>query len=130
MLPHSAAVFAELSARHPDVPGIHFGVNNAHLLEAMQDAGSSIMGVDSSVTLREVRQRLGSRNPHLVLQGNLNPERVLEGPEQAIAATDEVLESNSSHPGHIFNLGHGVTPQCDPDILHAVVRHVHERTSQ
>ncbi len=130
VLPHSTAVFAELSSRHPQVPGIHFGVNNAHLLEAMQEAGSSVMGIDASITLHEARQRLGNHNDNLILQGNLNPERILEGLHQAIAATDEVLASNASHPGHIFNLGHGVTPQCDPDILHAVVRHVHERTSK
>jgi len=50
--------------------------------------------------------------------------------EPALAAADEVLASNAQHPGHIFNLGHGVTPQCNPDVLHAIVQHVHERTAQ
>ena len=65
-----------------------------------------------------------------MLQGNLHTDRVLEGVEPALAAADEVLASNAQHPGHIFNLGHGVTPQCNPDVLHAIVQHVHERTAQ
>ena len=126
VLPHSTTVFQELSQRHPHVRGIHFGTNCAHLLEAMHEAGAGIMGIDSSITLANARERLGN---NVVLQGNLNAERILEGVESALAATDEVLASNAGNPGHIFNLGHGVTPECDPDILAAVVRHVHERTS-
>lgn len=127
VLPHTKNVFAELSLLHPEVPGIHFGVNCAHLLEAMHEAGASIMGIDATISLHAVRERLGA---DVVLQGNLNTDRVLEGAKSAIAATDEVLASNAQHPGHIFNLGHGVTPQCDPDVLHAIVQHVHERTAQ
>jgi uroporphyrinogen decarboxylase len=125
VLPHSRALFAELRRLHPDVPGIHFGVGCSHLLEAMHEAGASVLGVDQTVRLDEVRRRVGS---DVVLQGNLDPAAVLAGRDAAIAATDDVLATNAGHPGHIFNLGHGVTPQCDPDVLHAVVQHVHERT--
>lgn len=127
VLPHTAHLFAELGRLHPDTPGIHFGVGCSHLLEAMHDAGGAVMGVDPTVTLAEVRRRLGN---DVVLQGNLDPAAVLAGRDEAIAATDAVLESNAGHPGHIFNLGHGVTPQCDPDVLLAVVQHVHERTTR
>lgn len=125
VLPHTRALFAELRRLHPAVPGIHFGVGCSHLLEAMNEAGASVLGVDQTVGLDEVRRRVGA---DVVLQGNLDPAAVLEGHDAAIAATDAVLAANAGHPGHIFNLGHGVTPQCDPDVLHAVVRHVHERT--
>lgn len=127
VLPHTKNVFTELSRLHPEVAGIHFGVNCAHLLESMHEAGASIMGIDATITLQSVRERLGA---NVVLQGNLNTDRVLEGVEPALAAADEVLASNAQHPGHIFNLGHGVTPQCNPDVLHAIVQHVHERTAQ
>ena len=125
VLPHMIRLFGELARLHPTVPGIHFGVGCSHLLEAMHLAGASVMGVDPTITLAEVRRRLG---PDVVLQGNLDPAGVLAGRDAAIAAADAVLESNGGHPGHIFNLGHGVTPQCDPDVLLAVVQHVHERT--
>jgi uroporphyrinogen decarboxylase len=125
VLPHTRSLFAELRRLHPDVAGIHFGVGCAHLLEAMHEAGAAVLGVDQTVRIDEVRRRVGN---DVVLQGNLDPAAVLAGRDAAIAATDDVLAANAGHPGHIFNLGHGVTPQCDPDVLHAVVQHVHERT--
>lgn len=126
VLPYSRRLFAELESLHPGVPGIHFGVGCAHLLEAMHEAGSAVMGIDATVTLAEVRSRLGA---DVVLQGNLDPAAVLAGRDAALAAADAVLASNAGHPGHIFNLGHGVTPQCDPDVLLAVVEHVHHATT-
>lgn len=125
VLPHTRALFAELRRLHPSVPGIHFGVGCSHLLEAMHEAGGAVLGVDQSLRLDEVRRRVGA---DAVLQGNLDPAAVLAGTEAAIAATNDVLDANGGHPGHIFNLGHGVTPQCNPDVLLAVVQHVHERT--
>jgi len=125
VLPHTRTLFTELRRLHPNVAGIHFGVGCSHLLEAMHDAGAAVLGVDQTVPLDEVRRRIG---PDTILQGNLDPAEVLAGLDRAIAATDDVLAANGGHPGHIFNLGHGVTPQCDPDVLLAVVQHVHERT--
>ncbi len=125
VLPHMVTLFAELRRLHPQVPGIHFGVGCSHLLEAMHEAGAAVLGVDQTIRLDEVRRRVGS---DAVLQGNLDPAAVLAGHDAAISATDDVLSANGGHAGHIFNLGHGVTPQCDPDVLAAVVRHVHERT--
>jgi uroporphyrinogen decarboxylase len=71
----------------------------------------------------------------LVVQGNLDPVLALAGAEPALAGTDAVLADNvladgSRHPGHIFNLGHGVHPPTDPDVLAAVVARVHERTAR
>ena len=127
VLPHTTRLFTELRRLHPGTPGIHFGVGCSHLLEAMHEAGGAVMGIDPTVTLADARRRLGA---DVVLQGNLDPAAVLAGRDAAISATDAVLDSNAGHPGHIFNLGHGVTPQCDPDVLLAVVQHVHERTSR
>ncbi|MFM8389384.1 MAG: uroporphyrinogen decarboxylase family protein, partial [Actinomycetota bacterium] len=87
--------------------------------------GGAVLGVDQTLRLDEVRRRVGN---NVVLQGNLDPAAVLAGRDAALAAADDVLAANAGHPGHIFNLGHGVTPQCDPDVLLAVVQHVHERT--
>ncbi|MEZ5272585.1 MAG: uroporphyrinogen decarboxylase family protein [Ilumatobacteraceae bacterium] len=64
----------------------------------------------------------------LVVQGNLDPALVLAGVDVALAGTDAVLADNGNHPGHIFNLGHGVNPDTDPDVLQAVVDRVHGAT--
>jgi len=63
------------------------------------------------------------------VQGNLDPALVLAGVEVAVAGVDAVLADNNDHPGHIFNLGHGVQPNTDPGVLQAVVDRVKERTA-
>jgi len=122
VLPHSRRVFAELAARHPDAVGIHFGIGCGHLLEAMGAAGPGVIGLDWRTPIAEARQRLG---PDTVIQGNLDPALVLAGRDVALAGAAQVLADNGGHPGHIFNLGHGVDPASDPDVLAAVVELVH-----
>ena len=60
VLPHSRRVFAELAARHPDAPGIHFGIGCDHLLEAMHAAGPTVIGLDWRTPIAEARRRLGA----------------------------------------------------------------------
>ncbi len=131
VLPHSRRVFDELRARHPEAPGIHFGIGCDHLLESMHAAGPSVLGLDWRTPISTARNRLGDQ---LVVQGNLDPALVLAGEEAALAGTRSVLGDNelpdhTQHPGHIFNLGHGVQPESDPDVLAAVVDHVQRVTA-
>ena len=132
VLPHSRHVFRELHRRHPDAPGIHFGIGCDHLLESMYDTGATVLGLDWRTPIGTARRRLGD---DLVVQGNLDPALVLAGSEPALAGADQVLDDNrlpdgSRHPGHVFNLGHGVHPDTDPGVLQAVVDLVHERTNR
>jgi uroporphyrinogen decarboxylase len=125
VLPHSKRVFAELATRHPGVPGIHFGIGCDHLLELMYSAGPQIIGLDWRTSIRSARARLGAET---VVQGNLDPALVLAGIDVARAGTRDVLADNDGHPGHIFNLGHGVQPDTDPGVLAEIVTQVHEKT--
>jgi uroporphyrinogen decarboxylase len=125
VLPYSAAVFEGVASRHPQAPGVHFGIGCDHLLGAMLDAGPSVLGLDWRTRIADARRRL---DPDLVVQGNLDPALVLAGREVALAGTRAVLADNGGHPGHIFNLGHGVQPNTDPDVLAAVVDLVHRET--
>jgi uroporphyrinogen decarboxylase len=122
VLPHSRRLFAELAARHPGVPGIHFGIGCDHLLEHMYAAGPTVIGLDWRTPISEARKRLGD---DVVVQGNLDPALVLAGPGPAMAGAEAVLADNAGHPGHIFNLGHGVHPDSDPGVLAAIVELVH-----
>ena len=131
VLPHSQQVFAELRSRHPETPAIHFGVGCDHLLESMHTAGPDVLGLDWRTRIGDARRRLGD---NVALQGNLDPALILAGREPALAGALQVLDDNrradgSQHPGHIFNLGHGVHPDSDPDVLHAVVDLVHRETT-
>jgi uroporphyrinogen decarboxylase len=119
-------VFAELADRHPDSPGIHFGIGCDHLLERMLAAGPNVIGIDWRTRIADARARLG---PDQAVQGNLDPALVLAGAEVALDGARRVLDDNAGHPAHIFNLGHGVQPDTDPGVLHAVVDLVHELTT-
>jgi uroporphyrinogen decarboxylase len=125
VLPASAKVFAHVAGY--GVPRIHFGVGTGELLGLMGEAGADVVGVDWRVPLSEAHRRVG---PDKALQGNLDPA-VLFAPREAVAAqADRVLAEAAGLPGHIFNLGHGVLPDTDPDALTRLVAHVHERSAR
>jgi uroporphyrinogen decarboxylase len=125
--PYTERTLATLTGRHPGAPGIHFGVGCDHLLESMHAAGPAVIGLDWRTTIRDARRRLG---PDTVVQGNLDPALVLAGLDVALDATERVLADNAGHPGHIFNLGHGVLPDSDPGVLAAIVDRVHRSSSE
>ena len=125
VLPHSKNVFQQLRELHPTKPGIHFGIGCDHLLESMYEAGPQIIGLDWRTSISAARARMGSS---LIVQGNLDPALILAGSQPALAGAERVIKDNAGHPGHIFNLGHGVDPTTDPTILEDVVAFVHEST--
>jgi uroporphyrinogen decarboxylase len=126
VFPHSQRVFSELAERHPGVVGIHFGIGCDHLLERLHAAGPGVIGLDWRTPIHDARTRLGADT---VVQGNLDPSLVLAGSAPALEGARLVLADNGDHPGHIFNLGHGVDKDTDPDVLQAVVEFVHGETA-
>jgi uroporphyrinogen decarboxylase len=120
VLPHSRAVLDAVAGS--GVPRIHFGVGTGELLGAMAEAGADVVGVDFRVRLDEAARRIGGRP---VLQGNLDPAVVLAPWAAVEERTHDVLAQAANLRGHIFNLGHGVLPETDPDVLTRVVELVH-----
>ncbi len=123
--PHSSRVFAEISDF--DVPRIHFGVGTGELLAPMARVGADVVGVDWRVPLDEAQRRIG---PGPALQGNLDPTVLFAGDAviaehvaRVVADADRAVVAGAR--GHIFNLGHGVLPDTDPDTLTRVVDLVH-----
>jgi uroporphyrinogen decarboxylase len=118
--PYSARILAAV-----DVPTIHFGTGTATLLGAMAEAGGDVVGLDWRIPLDEGWERVGEERG---VQGNLDPA-VLLGPwERVEAAAQDVLDRAGGRPGHIFNLGHGVLPDTDPDALRRLTELVQART--
>jgi uroporphyrinogen decarboxylase len=109
-----------------DVPTIHFGTGTAHLLDLMASAGGDVIGLDWRVPLDDAWQTVGHDRG---VQGNLDPAAVLGPWERVEAGALDVLERAAGRPGHVFNLGHGVHPDSDPDDLRRLVELVHERTT-
>ncbi len=120
VLPASVKVFAGVADL--GVPRIHFGVTTGELLALLAKAGASVVGVDWRVPLDEARQRIG---PDVAVQGNLDPAVCLAPWPVVAEAATEVLALNAGRPGHIFNLGHGVLPETDPEVLERLVDLVH-----
>ena len=121
VLPHSKAVLAAV----PEVPRIHFGVGTGELLPLMAEAGADVVGVDWRVPLDEAAKRVGGGH---ALQGNLDPSVVFAPWPVVAERARDVLRRGASAEGHIFNLGHGVMPDTDPDVLARIVELVHEET--
>jgi len=141
VLPHTRRIFSALAAS--GVPRIHFGVGTGELLGLLGEAGADVVGVDWRVPLDEAARRVGASlagpspgepspgEPSLgehgkALQGNLDPAVLLAGWEVVEPRARAILARASTLGGHVFNLGHGVLPETDPDILARLTDLVHE----
>jgi len=125
VLPHSARVFATLA--HRGVAMTHFGVGTAELLGAMAEAGATVVGVDWRTSLADATARVETG---AALQGNLDPAVLLAGWPAVERAARAVVEDgrravDAGAAGHIFNLGHGVLPETDAQVLTDLVSLVH-----
>jgi uroporphyrinogen decarboxylase len=121
--PHVRRIFSALE----DVPTIHCGTGTAALLEPMAEAGGDVLGLDHRISLADAWQRVGYDRG---VQGNLDAARLLAGWEATRTGATAVLDEAAGRPGHVFNLGHGVLPQTDTDLLRRLVDLVHEQTAQ
>jgi uroporphyrinogen decarboxylase len=120
VLPHSAAVFASIADL--GVPRIHFGVGTGEILSDMASADVEVVGVDWRVPLDQAARRI---RPGQAVQGNLDSTAVFAPWEVIEAKTRDIVRRGRTASGHIFNLGHGVLPATDPDVLARLVELVH-----
>ena len=105
----------------PGVPIIVFAKGTGTYIELVRDTGADALGVDWTLPLDEARKRVG---PGIGLQGNLDPARLLGDWPSLRAAVDRVLDAAGDGTGHVFNLGHGITPETPPDRVRQVVEYV------
>ena len=119
--PYSARILAAAG-----VPTIHFGTGTAHLLPDLAAVGGDVIGLDWRVPIARGWELVGEDRG---VQGNLDPALLLGPWERVHAEATKILEAVDGRPGHIFNLGHGVLPATDPDVLGRLVALVHERTA-
>ena len=122
--PHSARILAAIG---DEVPKIHFGVGTALLLESMAGAGADVVGIDWRTPLDQATALLGE---NYAVQGNLDPAVLFADWPVIDREVRRILAEGAKAPGHIFNLGHGVLPSTDPDVLTRVVALVHELTAR
>ena len=123
-LAYSRKVIAGLTKEHEGrrVPSILFTKGGGQWLEAMADTGCDALGVDWSTNLQAARARVGTR---VALQGNLDPAVLFAPPERVRSEARRVLDAFGPGPGHVFNLGHGISQFTPPESVAALVDEVH-----
>ena len=104
------------------VPVILFTKGGGNWLEAMAETGCDALGLDWTVDIGDARRRVGDK---VALQGNLDPCALYAKPDKITGEADRILDAFGEHPGHVFNLGHGITPDIEPDHVAALVDAVH-----
>lgn len=117
-------IFSEL--RNENVPLIMFGVGAGHLAKEWHDLPLDVVGLDWRMQISEARE-LGLTK---TLQGNLDPSILLAPWNVIEERTKAILDQGLASPGHIFNLGHGVFPEVNPDTLKRLAAFVHEYSSK
>ncbi|MFM9107967.1 MAG: uroporphyrinogen decarboxylase [Chloroflexota bacterium] len=111
----------------PLAPVIHFSTGTSQLLPQIAASGCTMVSVDWRLPLDEAWRRIG---PGLGIQGNLDPTLVLAPWPAVEAGARDVLARADGRPGHIFNLGHGILPETDPETLARIVDLVHRETGR
>ena len=106
-----------------DVPVILFTKGGGHWLEAMADTGCHALGLDWTVDIGSAKARVGDR---VALQGNMDPAVLRADPATIEREVKSILSSFGGGAGHIFNLGHGITPDIDPEHAKAFIEAVHK----
>ncbi len=123
VMPHVVHILKDIEKR--GVPVIHFGTGTLHLLEAMREAGGTVIGLDWRTPMNEGWKKVGADR---AVQGNLDPTILLATRELAEQASKRILDEVDNKVGHIFNLGHGILPETPMENVEAVIDYVH-RTS-
>lgn len=126
-LPASAAALAHVRAVQPPagverIPLAHFGAGTGDLLADIATLDVDVIGIDHRTGLADAAERIGRP---VTLQGNLDPALLFAPAAVRERAVAEILAAGRSARAHVFNLGHGVPPEADPDVLTAIVAQVH-----
>ncbi len=120
-------IFEHLAASVPNTPVILFTKGGGKWLENMAETGCQAIGIDWTVNIGEARKRVGDR---VALQGNLNPGSLRLSDTEIEKQTAGILASFGHGNGHVFNLGHGITPDIDPAKVTVLVDAVRELSRQ
>jgi uroporphyrinogen decarboxylase len=122
------AVRRTVAALHDvGVPLIYYVNQGSALMSSVAGLDVDVIGVDWRSPLAQVRRKLG---PDKAVQGNLDPAALFAAPEELRRHAERVLAEAGGSPGHIFNLGHGIWPETDPDAVARLVDFVHERSAR
>ncbi|MCG7443985.1 uroporphyrinogen decarboxylase [Dermabacter vaginalis] len=110
--------------RDLDVPRIHFGVGTGHMLKTIHEAGATTVGLDHRTPIPTAIETLPAGT---AVQGNLDPALLFSSEEARFAEAARIVREGRTAAGHVVNLGHGVPPDTDPQVLTDLVAFIHEQ---
>ena len=126
-LAYMQRIIAGLRREHDGerVPVIMFTKGGGQWLEAQAEAGADALGLDWTTDIGEARRRVGHK---VALQGNFDPTALFAHPAAIAREAERILDSFGPHPGHVFNLGHGISQHTPPEHVSALVEAVHRHS--
>lgn len=122
--PFMHRIIGTLKERYPHIPITMFGVGTGHLFPLWKELPLDVVGCDWRMPLQEA-SAMGIQQ---TLMGNLDPAFLFAEWPVIQSEIDRILEAGREHGKHIFNLGHGVVPEADPEVLQRITAYVHEST--
>ncbi len=126
-LQYMTQIVQSVSAQVPQTPIILFTKGGGQWLEQIAASGCAAVGLDWNTDMHDARTRVGHQ---VALQGNLNPQSLKLSDQEIVDQTRNILCGFGHGNGHIFNLGHGITPDINPDKVDVLVKAVHEASVQ
>lgn len=109
------------------IPVILFTKNGGQWLEAIADTGTTAVGLDWTTDISQARKRIGDK---VALQGNMDPTMLYASPQRIREEVSSILAGYGNGSGHVFNLGHGITPEVDPESARVFIESVHELSAK
>jgi uroporphyrinogen decarboxylase len=122
-LQYMQKIVRDVKIKHPEIPIILFTKGGGNWLELIANTGCDVVGLDWTCDLSRARDAIGHK---VALQGNLDPVVLLTSKESICRETERVLNAFGGKTGHIFNLGHGITPDVPPDNVKILIDKVHD----
>jgi len=126
-LQYMETIVAALKKTHPSIPVILFSKNGGLYLENIAASGCAGIGLDWTANIAEAKASIGSR---VVLQGNLDPAVLYAHPNVIEQEVKKILQQFGAGGGHIFNLGHGIYPDINPEHVHVLIESVNNFSPQ
>jgi uroporphyrinogen decarboxylase len=120
-------VLAGVKAKHPDTPVTLFTKGGGQWLEQIATSGCDMVGLDWQTDIHQARKQVGDR---VALQGNMDPTLLYAQPEVIRGEVGRILEGFGHGSGHVFNLGHGITPGVNPEHVSAMIEAVQQLSLQ
>ena len=109
------------------IPVILFTKNGGQWLQAIADTGATAIGLDWTTDISSARRQVGDR---VALQGNMDPTMLYASPQRIREEVSSILEGYGNGSGHVFNLGHGITPEVNPENARVFIESVHELSAK